>query len=86
MLMDAKKAKEITQEAKKTREMAEAVNDRIRSAARLGYGYINASSLEIETLGEFLLDTGYRISGNYIIWYDEVEDNRKEEEDEEDEW
>ena len=85
IMMNANTARKMMKEGLKLRKVAEEVNARIASAAKLGYGYIAVSESEIALLKEMLLDNGFAVNGYYIIWSNKTAP-RKEEEDNEDEW
>ena len=86
MIMNVNTARKMMKEGLKLRKVAEEVNARIASAAKLGYGHIAVSESEIDLLKEMLLDNGFNVNGNYIIWDDGITPDRKEDEEEEDEW
>ena len=84
MIMNVENAKKLMRAGLKLRKVAEDVNSRIASAAKLGYGHLAVSKEEIELLSEMLLDSGFAVNGNYIIWSDETAPRKEDEE--EDEW
>ena len=86
MIMNVNTARKMMKEGLKLRKVAEEVNARIASAAKLGYGHIAVSKSEIYLLKEMILDNGFTVNGNYIIWDDGITPDRKEYEEEEDEW
>ena len=86
MIMNANTARKMMKEGLKLRRVAEEVNARIASAAKLGYGHIAVSKSEIYLLKDMILDNGFIVTGNYIIWDDGITPDRKEDEEEEDEW
>ena len=81
MIMNVNTARKMMKEGLKLRKVAEEVNARIASAAKLGYGHIAVSESEMDLVKEMLLECGFAVNGNYIIWSDETAP-RKEEEDE----
>ena len=84
MIMNVDNARKLMKAGLRLRKVAEELNSRIANAAKLGYGHMTASKEEIELLGEMLLDNGFEINGNYIIWSDETAPRKEDEE--EDEW
>ena len=86
MIMNVNTARKMMKEGLKLRKVAEEVNARIASAAKLGYGHIAVSESEIDLLKEMILGNGFTVNGNYIIWDDGITPDRKEDEEEEDEW
>lgn len=86
MIMNVENAKKLMRAGLKLRKVAEDVNSRIASAAKMGYGHLAISQSEMDLVKEMLLDNGFSVNGNYIIWSDETAPDRKEDEEEEDEW
>ena len=86
MIMNVENAKKLMRAGIRLRKVAEDVNSRIASAAKLGYGHIVISESEMDLVKEMLLDNGFAVNGNYIIWDDGITPDRKEDEEEEDEW
>ena len=85
MIMNVENAKKLMRAGIRLRKVAEDVNSRIASAAKLGYGHIVISESEMDLVKEMLLDNGFAVNGNYIIWSDETAP-RKEDDNDEDEW
>lgn len=85
MIMNVGQARKLMREGIKLRKVAEDVNSRISNAAKMGYGHIAVSKEEIDQLEEMLLDNGFAVNGNYIIWSDETAP-KEEEDNDEDEW
>ena len=86
MIMNVENAKKLMRAGLKLRKVAEDVNSRIASAAKLGYGHIVISESEMDLVKEMLLDNGFAVNGNYIIWSDETAPRKEEEDNDEDEW
>ena len=86
MIMNVGQARKLMREGIKLRKIAEDVNGRIASAAKLGYGHIVISESEMDLVKEMLLMNGFAVNGNYIIWDDGITPDRKEDEEEENEW
>lgn len=85
MIMNVENAKKLMRAGIRLRKVAEDVNSRIASAAKLGYGHIVISESEMDLVKEMLLDNGFAVNGNYIIWSDETAP-RKEDDNDENEW
>lgn len=85
-MLTAEEARRVTNDAINRIKIEKEVNDIILAASRNGRGWCSISYDNLALVDDILIENGYTIRGQYIIWCEDETIPRKEEDYEEDEW